>query len=159
MKYREAVEEICYDDTYQIDPVKGKIYIYKRGEWVETATKPSGKGYHQFGYEGVTLNRHQVIFYFVHRVHSNKKTANIDHWNQNKSDDRIDNLRLKPPGDNNRNIKHPNKHGVPGVMWDKKLKKFRARVNVGAYDTKEEASKAYIKAHKLIHPDTNYDFS
>ena len=48
----------------------------------------------------------------------------IDHIDHNKTNNKIDNLRLVTPKENNHNMKFrvTNKSGVTGVSWDKQHK-------------------------------------
>lgn len=72
----------------------------------------------------------------------------IDHINQNKSDNRIENLRNVTQTENMRNRKKSsnNTSGVTGVSYDNKRKKFFAQINIanngyflGYFCTVEEA--------------------
>lgn len=75
--------------------------------------------------------------YFAHRVawaiyHGEWPSAQIDHVNGNRSDNRIINLRDVSHSENQRNVKlrHDNKSGVPGVDWRKSQSLWRVRVNI-----------------------------
>lgn len=84
----------------------------------------------------------------------------MDHINLDKRDNRIANLRLATPAQNNFN--HPAKSGcssrLKGVCWNKDSKKWQAGIKVagksyylGLYDTEESAHAAYIaKAQELF---------
>lgn len=90
----------------------------------------------------------------------------IDHRNEVKSDNRIDNLRLSTNGSNRHNIgkNANNTSGYKGVSWCDYNRKWRAcmRVNakrshLGYFDSAEQAAQAYreaaIKYHgDFIHP-------
>jgi len=82
----------------------------------------------------------------------------IDHVDRNKDNNRIENLRLTTRSENalNRNVQSNNKLGIKGVS--KSGKKFVAytrvnkkTINLGYYNTPEEASKAYEDFHNDVH--------
>lgn len=76
----------------------------------------------------------------------------IDHINQDKTDNRIENLRMATRQENNRNTKKKNKNGLTGVYL-KPNGKFVSRIKniyLGTFDTAEEAHEAYkVKAKDL----------
>lgn len=57
----------------------------------------------------------------------------IDHINHDRSDNRIENLRLVTGGENKKNqsIRKRNKSGFTGVGWHSKAKKWRAEIKSG----------------------------
>lgn len=88
-------------------------------------------------------------------------SADIDHINGVPSDNRLENLRLCTPSENQQNAKTraDNKLGVRGVHFHKKMKRFAAtiyangqRTNLGYFDTVEEAKHAYLQAKRSAHP-------
>jgi len=72
---------------------------------------------------------HRLAWFIVNGV---LPSYEIDHINQNKSDNRIVNLRDVPKGINQRNgtRKGNNTSGVAGVTWHKQHKKWYAQANV-----------------------------
>jgi hypothetical protein len=83
----------------------------------------------------------------------------VDHINGIRSDNRIVNLRLAPRSINQENQRSPksnNKIGFLGVVTDKG--RFRATIrvrgkviNVGAFDSPEEAHAAYLAVKREVH--------
>ncbi len=78
----------------------------------------------------------------------------IDHINNQKDDNRIDNLRWCTPSENSGNTQLPynNTSGLKGVYFLKSTKKWRAQItinginkNLGNYTNKEDALKARLK--------------
>lgn len=79
----------------------------------------------------------------------------IDHINQIKDDNRIENLRLATHSQNQSNATKNkiNKSGFKGVSWHKRSKKWMAmighnnkKINIGGFSTPELASEAYKAA-------------
>jgi hypothetical protein len=75
----------------------------------------------------------------------------VDHINRNKTDNRLENLRLVNKRDNCRNVwSQRNTSGYRNVSWNKDIKKWHARttskdgkkVHLGWFDCKEQASSA-----------------
>lgn len=115
--------------------------------------------YHPNGYRKVTINGkvlliHRII-YFLKNDHCPKY---IDHINQIKDDNRIENLRGCTNQENQRNtgIRKDNKSGFKGVSWYKSSNKWRAKITVsgkiihlGYFNTAKEASEAYEEHAKV----------
>jgi len=93
---------------------------------------------------------------FLHRVliGTPPKGYDIDHINRDSLDNRRINLRVITHKQNNMNCKLPknNKSGYKGVWWNPINKNWRARIGiypkieVGSFDTLEEAVNAYDAA-------------
>jgi len=84
----------------------------------------------------------------------------VDHINGDKTDNRIENLRLSTRGQNRANSVHnkSSKSGLKGVYWCKKQKKWRAQITVnkkvmklGAFADPFEAHMAYREAAIKYH--------
>ena len=84
----------------------------------------------------------------------------IDHINRNRSDNRIDNLRLADRCLNtqNTNMRSNNSSGYRGVSYYKANGKWKAQIrsnkkwhNLGYHDTPELASGAYEEAKRKLH--------
>jgi hypothetical protein len=87
----------------------------------------------------------------------------LDHINGDRADNRISNLRLATIAQNNQNqrkARSDNKStGILGVHYFPQGDKYRPRImvdgksiNLGLFDTPEEARAAYITAKRLLHP-------
>lgn len=88
-----------------------------------------------------------------------------DHKNHDTLDNRRRNLRKCTPAQNRRNRKMPctNSSGYKGVSWFKPCRKWMAyiayngkQVNLGLFDLREDAAKAYDKASKAHHGEFGY---
>jgi hypothetical protein len=77
----------------------------------------------------------------------------IDHINHNRSDNRVENLRIVTAQQNQWNRKDPK-----GYYFDKRKKKYHATIIVnwkpiflGLFNTEEEAHQAYLNAKAIHH--------
>ncbi|MGM8463013.1 HNH endonuclease [Enterobacter cloacae] len=105
------------------------------------------------GYAYIKVDR---VKYSAHRlawlyVHGSMPEEQIDHVNNNRSDNRISNLRLASRSQNmmNQYVRKDSISGVKGVGWDKKMQSWRARCQVGGkrvvigwFDSVEEAEES-----------------
>jgi hypothetical protein len=116
-----------------------------------------------FGYMRIGINRKS---YLAHNLawlyhYGRWPTADIDHINCKKADNRISNLREATRSQNTLNTKtHRNQtSGVRGVDWVKNRQKWMVRIQIegvrktiGLFPTLEDAIKARQEAEKLIFP-------
>jgi hypothetical protein len=86
--------------------------------------------------------------------------CDIDHVNQDKSDNRITNLRLSNKSNNslNRGRRADNKSGVKNVSWNKPCGKWDVRMKVngiqkcfGLFDSLDEAREVATKGRMEMH--------
>ncbi len=89
----------------------------------------SEKGYICLCYNNIDYLAHRIIWLIYYGQWPNKQ---IDHINQDRSDNRISNLRDVSALENNRNhrLHKTNTSGVMGIYWDKQKRKWRARITV-----------------------------
>ncbi len=125
----------------------------------EAFTSLDRKGYVQAGIFNKVYRAHRVIWALVH----GDADGHIDHINGNRSDNRLDNLRLVSRKENQRNQKlhSDNTSGVNGVSWKKNRGKWQAYchidrkyIHLGLFDTKTEAIAARKAALVMLeyHP-------
>lgn len=109
------------------------------------------RGYACINYDSRVIPIHRIV-YLLLRGRLSSASSPLDHINQNKLDNRIENLRLVNVSKNNanRNLK-PNKSGYRGVYPNKD--KWIAQISIdgrpkalGRYTTREEAALAYNRA-------------
>jgi len=83
--------------------------------------------------DGKLYKAHRLAWLYVY---GHFPKHQIDHINQDSSDNRITNLRDVTCAENNRNAKRrsDNKTGVTGVTWDSRINKFIARIRVDGKD-------------------------
>lgn len=112
------------------------------------------------GYYKTALSQNGVMKYFkIHRLIAQHFLPNpgnkpiVDHKDNDKKNNSIDNLRWSSNQENCRNtVKQKNTSSIyKGVSWYAKSKKWRAqicnktKIRLGYYLTEEEAGKAYDK--------------
>ena len=122
-------------EKISIDQIRKAVY-YKDGELYWNYTKPrafskhskaGGKkirndGYRSIRIDGTALLVHRVVF----ALHKGYFPYMVDHINQDRSDNRIENLRPATHGQNNRNRRHETSTGWTGVT--KNREKYCARL-------------------------------
>lgn len=115
------------------------------------------------GYIRISLDRsyikaHTLAWYFVY----GERVDGLDHINGIKSDNRICNLRIATPAENQRNkgIQKNNKTGAKGVWFYAKIDRYVASIYVngrrnhlGQHKTLEQAKLAYEAAAIKLHGD------
>lgn len=120
------------------------------------ANKPieaKGSGYLRAGVYGSRYPLHRVIW----AIQTGKwPSAEIDHINTVKQDNRWANLRLATKAQNARNKARKNKHGLKGVTfkkgrYDAQICINYKKIHLGSFDTAAEAHAAYVKAAHEFH--------
>ena len=119
----------------------------------------NGGGYIVIRYKGKLYSAHRLAWYFVH---GEFPKLSLDHINENKTDNRIVNLREATDSQNKTNISTPlasNKSGFLGVSWCKHTKKWRSQIKkdglvkyLGIFDDPVEAHETYLTAKRTLHP-------
>lgn len=113
------------------------------------------------GYVSVIVDRkhymaHRIIWLMVTGVWPEK---NIDHINNQPADNRWSNLRQASVTENhgNRRTRRDSSCGYKGVIFDKRRKKYVARIcrnyktiHLGQFDTPQDAHAAYVDAAKRV---------
>lgn len=123
------------------------------------AGRISCSGYRQIGLGGKIYYAHRLVWLWHHGAWP---TDHLDHINQNRLDNRIENLRLASESNNQANtrIRRNNTTGFRGVDRIKRSGRYRASICVrgikaclGLFKTPEEASAAYNEAHRIAFRD------
>jgi len=103
--------------------------------------------------------QHRIIGYAFLGLDIENKLLEIDHINNIRNDNRVDNLRIVTHQQNQFNFKN-----TKGYTWDKQTNKWRSKICIngknkclGRFDTEEEARNAYLsgKAQYHIIPNNN----
>ncbi len=116
-------------------------------------------GYRHVSVDGRRELEHRLVW--LH-VHGSLPDEFVDHVNGVRSDNRIANLREVSRAENTQNntvIRSDNQSAFHiGVSWHKKNKRWRARIGVsgkkvelGWFETAEQARDAYLKAKSALH--------
>ena len=119
-------------------------------------TTSHAAGYYRVFFDAKQHYAHRVAWLYVY---GQWPAGEIDHINGNRSDNRIENLREASHAVNMQNVLLPRKHnksGFLGVSKDKKRWCAAVMLNgkrhrIGAYDSPEEAHKAYLEAKRILH--------
>ena len=140
--------EILKEKGYTYNPETGKIF----GLYGKEIISKSKSGYIQLFLKidkPYLLYAHHFAWYMVY---GNTDFEILDHINRNKSDNSIDNLRIVTSQQNHFNI------NAKGCSWDKRRNKWQSQIHiddktiyVGAFNTEQEAHKAYLEAKKKYH--------
>lgn len=125
-KYRYDMETGIF---YKI--LKSKKTIKKFGSLEKPVGTMSGGGYLVIRIKGKAYKVHALAWLYVYGAVP-RKGIFIDHINRIKTDNRISNLRLATPSENQRNIgvKKNNTSGHRGVYWSKSNKNWFARIYI-----------------------------
>ena len=135
--------------TWVMNPVRSKLV----GEIAGNANK---RGYISIWINGFHFSAHRLAW-----AMSNGEwpLLDIDHINEDKSDNRICNLRHASRSENmfNRGTNKNNTSGMKGVtfckctgMWRAQMMVNRKSVKVGRFKSREEASAAYLQKAKEL---------
>ena len=113
-------------------------------------------GYRCTAIGGKQYYQHRLIWLYVH---GSWPDGPIDHINGNKSDNRIENLRIATPSQNQHNRKKTkSKSGMTGAYkhwsgrWYSTIMVENKKHYLGMFETEEAAAKAYADAKAKLHP-------
>lgn len=137
----------------------------RKGDIAGTIPKPGvrGKNYAVLCVGGIRVLAHRLAY----MLHNGPITPGkyVDHISTDTTDNRLTNLRLVSAKGNQENRKAPQKNGSSGhigVSYDKSRNKYQAKiksggvhVNIGRYETAEEAYAAYVQAKRRLHTEGN----
>jgi hypothetical protein len=146
-------------ELYQYSPDTGEfIRLTSAGGYKKFTVAGSidTYGYAQVSIDGKKVLAHRLAWLYMH---GSLPKDEIDHKNGNRADNRIDNLRESDRQSNNHNSRIARKTSESGVLGvSKKDGKFQARITLnrkqiylGFFNTKEEASEAYVTAKRKLH--------
>jgi hypothetical protein len=147
------------------------VYVKSSGDFIRRVAT-GRNGCHRAGEYAGTIQNHGYLVisvdkkrYMAHRlawfyVHGVWPKGDLDHINEDKLDNRIDNLREATRRQNMQNVrrhKH-NTSGYKGVAWHHQRSKWRAyifdnyrQIHLGLFDSREAAAAARSKAEKEYH--------
>ena len=128
------------------DVAKGRL---KKG-WSEAEGSINNSGYVRARLNGKVYKNHRIIAYAFLGLDINNPKQIIDHIDKNRQNNNVNNLRIVSHQENlfNTNAKGYSNRG----------KKFQAeicinnkKINLGTFDTEEEANQAYLKEKEKYH--------
>ena len=145
------------NELFHYEPSSGKLFWKKTtahrvkvGD--EAGCVHKGTGYIQIRVDNKLYTLHRIAILLATGVYD--KTVQVDHINHDRSDNRLENLRVVSRAENMRNKsrQNTNKTGITGVQiiyTRKGTKRYRANIMynnkpifLGNYDTLEEAAAA-----------------
>lgn len=126
----------------------------KRRRAGEVAGSKTSNGYIRLHVNGQYIKAHRAAWLYVN---GHLPQDQIDHINRDRTDNRIENLRLATSQENNRN-RCPQGQGVTGFRGvTKSRSRFKAEIrlnyktiHIGCFDTAEEAAVARAAAEKHL---------
>jgi hypothetical protein len=147
MNFKEQIEQ-----KYKYD--KG-FFIYRNGS---REGEPAGwrdkDGYIYLYFDGKNYPLHHLVFMYFN---NKKPDFDIDHIDGDKINNKINNLREATKKENNQNrcTHSDNKTGFKGVVqygekYRAYIKHDGVTINLGSFDTPEEASAVYKKESKKL---------
>ena len=140
--------------------IDGEIYMWKLNKnpyWRKVKYSYDGYYYIQLNHNKIkkSYRVHRLIYKFNNPEWDITYTPDneIDHIDNDKSNNNIENLRIVNHSENNQN-----KLSTKGYTWDKRDNKYKAQIkvnkkhhNLGCYDTAEEARDAYLIGKAKYH--------
>ena len=143
------------------DYLDGVLYWKVQKSNVVKVGQPAGSLDEKTGYYRIHINsklhkKHRVIFLYHHGY----LPKFVDHIDNNKLNNKIENLREATKSQNcmNQKVSTRNTTGIKGVMWHKRDKKWYVQIRVnskchsfGYYDDKELAELVAIEATNTLH--------
>ena len=152
---QEVLKELLYYDNTT------GVFTWLKNRNKNLSGKPAGWkskfGYIHIEIFGKQYKAHRLAWFYTYGTWP---TDQLDHINRNREDNRIVNLRECDHSKNgqNRNLQKNSTTGYRGVSYHNNTKKWSARIginnkriNLGYFDTPQDASQAYINAKNQIH--------
>lgn len=129
----------------------------KDGTWKPVKLRVNhSEGYCQVGFNG-TMIKHHVIIWILSTGKDIQSGVEIDHINGNRTDNRMENLRLVTRRSNSQNMGKHRNGGLVGSCYHKRAKKYISSIyiidkliHIGYFSTEQEANEAYNIACKHI---------
>lgn len=149
-------------ELFSYDPETGELFRKRTGK---ACGSPHGNGYLRVNINGVMMYAHRIAF----ALHNGYMPEFVDHRDGKRDNNVASNLRDATRTQNNQS-KLKRSDGITsrfiGVSFDLRTSRWRAqltsagkRVNIGRFDTQEEAAKAYdfaVLRHNGKFAKTNY---
>lgn len=156
MLTQHRLKELFYYDA-DLGVFTRRVSTNRSAKAETTAGTDDGAGYLRITVDKKRYRAHRLAWLFVHGAFP---IVELDHINQNRSDNRIANLRVVNKSENQQNTFAPatNTSGVKGVYWNKAAKKWQAQLCVkgqliylGVFSCLDTAAAAYSNAVSSLH--------
>ena len=144
-----------YDGWYQAT-TDGRIWSCKTGKFLSPAVTSNG-----YLYVMLSGRKHEKVARLVALTwikNSRDDATEVDHIDRNPSNNQAENLRWLTKSENNHN------QNRKGYWWDKRNKNWYSqitvngkRINIGRFNTEQEASKAFCDASRKYFPGIRMD--
>lgn len=150
------MEEEYLKNNLTYEPTSGLIYRNTRNGRRVIGTKDR-EGYLQTMVKGKTYRVHRLAWFLYY---GKWPELYLDHINRIKTDNRIKNLRECNPYLNAANTPKPSVSnstseykgiGKHKGKWRARIKHYGKRIEIGHFDTEEEAFNAYVEKAKELH--------
>ena len=142
----------------------GKLWLWRETQGRQTLKVPywreikgglSNTGYRQLKITGKSFKYHRVV-YFIHNqewnIHNSSQDNSIDHIDQDKDNNSIENLRVTTHSQNMWN------QDRKGYSFNKSKRKYQAKIrlnykdiHIGTFENPEDARQAYLEAKNIYH--------
>lgn len=142
-----------YEGLYAVSDC-GKVWSYRLNRWIKDTLLNNGY------YKVALFKDGKQTNILIHRIVAKTFIDNpegkkeVDHIDNDKSNNKLSNLRWTTPSENMHNLKF-----VKGYFWNEEKQKFASQItanykhkHIGYYKTEEEARQAYLNAKKIHHP-------
>ena len=139
-------------EVLRYEPESGKFFwLVQPGKRSDLLGKHAGtahnRGYRAIVIDGVKYAEHRLAWFYVYGEFPKEQ---LDHINRNRTDNRITNLREATRSQNMANS-NSKKNKLKGAFWNKQTQRWMALINLGSFDTAEEAHAAYCSAARIRH--------
>lgn len=163
MSARELPTPAQLAELFWYDALSGQlIRRIDGGRWGREKAEAVVGTSHGEGYLVVTVFGQKLL---VHRVafaiaNGAWPDGHLDHIDGDRANNRLSNLRVASPGENNQNQRHARSDSGSGLLgvrrmrtrWQAVIKVDGSRKHLGTFDTPEEAHAAYVAAKRDLHP-------
>ena len=156
------MEELVLNNK-RLKLVDGEMWSWKATKnpyWRKIKYTINNRGYHTIQLKHNKIKKgylvHRVIYKFNNPewdIHDSSSDNQIDHFDNNRINNNIENLRIVTNSENQQNT-----ITTKGYSWNKQYNKYQAHIKVnkkqhylGTYDTPEAAREAYLIAKEKYH--------
>ncbi len=161
MRYKPLPPLEVLQENFKYIRSTGALISRKTGEVLQTL---DGRGqYYVVGFQDKDWQAHRFCYYLG--TEFDPRDFQIDHIDGNKTNNKLNNLRLATNALNqyNAKLRITNRSGVKGVSYDNKSKKWRASITINQKrvplyygDSWDEAVRERKKAESSIHPEWHF---